>query len=341
MTQTQHTMRSCSSSSSDLQHAQQRRRRQMSTHCSTLLLLLLVISCGISVAFAATAQSRLSQPQGRIRPPREIYEDDAGAAAAAAAAAADAEAAEATSCCQGAAATSVEPVTLSLELGNVTTDYDGSGETSSKETFKRSVARAAIRNATPASCSPQPTIVELKPLTEQGGEQTASNVYYLPACTRINRCNGCCGSTLISCQPTETETLQLRVRKVERFGASSKRGYAIVNVEQHLACKCDCRIKAEDCNAYQEYRKDLCRCECQNTDARDKCLEQSDHKYWDDANCTCACRYNQSCTTGTVFDEAQCKCTDPSAPSDVADRRRFIVQAVEAVEPDNSTLYSV
>lgn len=172
---------------------------------------------------------------------------------------------------------------------------------------------AAIRNATPASCSPQPTIVELKPLGEaQGGEQTAGTVYYSPACTRINRCNGCCGSTLISCQPTKVETLQLRVRKTERLGATSKRGSAIVSVEQHLECKCDCRIKAEDCNAYQEYRKDLCRCECQNTDARDKCLEQSEHKYWDDANCTCACRYIQSCTTGTNFDETQCKCTDVS-----------------------------
>ncbi|XP_030563047.1 uncharacterized protein LOC115764265 [Drosophila novamexicana] len=326
MTQTQHTTRSCSSSSSDLQHAQQRRRRQMPKQISALLLLLL-FSCGAAVTTAAaTAQSRIY-----ARPQRAI--DDA---------AAEVEAAEATSCCQGAAAASVEPVTLALELGNLTAEFgeaDGSGE-SSKENFKRSVSPAAVRNATPASCSPQPTIVELKPLTEQAGEQTASNVYYTPACTRINRCNGCCGSTLIACQPTQTETLQLRVRKVERFGASSKRVSAIVSVEQHLACKCDCRIKAEDCNAYQEYRKDLCRCECQNTDARDKCLEQSDHKYWDDANCTCACRYNQSCTTGTVFDETQCKCTDPSAPSDVADRRRFIVQAV-AVEPDNSTLYSV
>ncbi|XP_034483725.1 vascular endothelial growth factor C [Drosophila innubila] len=338
MTQTQHTTRSCSSSSSsnDLQHAHQRRRRQMSTQLLTLFLLLL-----ISCSAAATAQSRFfynsADAQGKVRTQRQTSVD------AAATVAAD-ETAEATSCCQGAAAASVEPVTLSLDLSNVTADYgetEGSGE-SSKENFKRSVARAAVRNAPPASCSPQPTIVELKPPTDgQGGEQSGGgNVYYSPACTRINRCNGCCGSTLISCQATETETLQLRVRKVERSGASSKRGYAIVTVEQHLACKCDCRIKAEDCNTYQEYRKDLCRCECQNTDARDKCLEQSDHKYWDDANCTCACRYNQSCTTGTVFDETQCKCTDPSTPRDIADRRRFIVQAV-AVEPDNSTLYSV
>ncbi|BFG01289.1 uncharacterized protein DMAD_01079 [Drosophila madeirensis] len=244
------------------------------------------------------------------------------------------------SCCQGAAAAAGTPVTLPLELAtdlsNITADYDVSGEISSKENFKRSVTRSTIRKATPAICSPQPTIVELKPPSDEAG---GFNVYYTPACTRINRCNGCCGSTLISCQPTQTEKVQMRVGKFER-GVTSKRSSEIIVVEQHLACRCDCRIKAEDCNAYQLYRRELCRCECQNTDARDKCLEQADTKYWDDANCTCACRYNQSCTTGTVFDETQCKCTDPSAPVDVVDRKRFIVQAVE-VEPDNTTLYHV
>ncbi|KAH8240446.1 hypothetical protein KR038_002603 [Drosophila bunnanda] len=233
------------------------------------------------------------------------------------------------SCCQGAAAAAGKPLAVPLsvsELSNVTADYDVSGEISSK---------AVVRNATPASCSPQPTIVELKP----PGEEEA-NYYYTPSCTRISRCNGCCGSTLISCQPTETEIVQLRVRKVDRAATGGRRPFAIVSVEQHKACRCDCRTKAEDCNVYQSYRKDLCRCECHNLDARDKCLEQVDTKYWDDANCTCVCRYNQSCTTGTVFDETQCKCTDPSAPIDVLDRKRFIVQAVQ-VDPDNTTLYSV
>ncbi|XP_017028669.1 uncharacterized protein Pvf1 isoform X1 [Drosophila kikkawai] len=242
------------------------------------------------------------------------------------------------SCCQGAAAAAGKPIAVPLsvsELSNVTADYDVSGEISSKENFKRSVTRSAVRNATPASCSPQPTIVELKP----PGEEEA-NYYYTPSCTRISRCNGCCGSTLISCQPTETEIVQLRVRKVDRAATGGRRPFAIVSVEQHKACRCDCRTKAEDCNVYQSYRKDLCRCECHNLDARDKCLEQADSKYWDDANCTCVCRYNQSCTTGTVFDETQCKCTDPSAPIDVLDRKRFIVQAVQ-VDPDNTTLYSV
>ncbi|XP_068152892.1 uncharacterized protein Pvf1 isoform X2 [Drosophila tropicalis] len=234
---------------------------------------------------------------------------------------------EEASCCQGAASAMVESATeVSLEFGNSTYDYsevDGSGESS---------GRAGIPMAKGANCSPQPTIVELKPPPE-------SDFRYTPACTRVNRCNGCCSSALISCQPTETETVEMRVRKI---GAGIKTEIIVVSVEQHVSCKCDCRIKAEDCNDTQLYRKDLCRCECQNTDARDKCLKQTDHKYWDDANCTCGCRLYQSCTTGTIFDESQCKCTDPSATatSQFVDRKRFIVQAVP-VETDNSTLYSV
>ncbi|KAH8397974.1 hypothetical protein KR222_007606 [Zaprionus bogoriensis] len=328
MTQTQHTTRSCSSSNSNnnLQpaHTQQRcRPRQLSRPLQfATLLLLLLISCNNAAAASAQLQSYniAAGMPGKVRTQRETND---------AAAVVD-ERAEVTSCCQGAAA--AEPVTLSLELSNVT---ESSGESSS--------SKAGVHNATPAICSPQPTIVELKPLTEgEGGDQTAGTVYYSPACTRINRCSGCCGSTLISCQPTQVETLQLRVRKTERFGATSKRSSPIITVEQHLACKCDCHIKAEDCNAYQEYRKDLCRCECQNTNARDKCLEHSELKFWDDANCNCACRYIQSCTTGTIFDEGQCKCIDPLIPSNLADRRRFIVQAVAVeTETENSTLYSV
>ncbi|XP_022214072.2 uncharacterized protein LOC111068703 [Drosophila obscura] len=314
----------------------------------TLLLLIANSAAGISVAsstnmpsprffYAAAAAATPSLDAASQTKVRLLRQTNSAALPGAAEAAAVPE--DEGSCCQGAAADAGTPVTLPLELAtdlsNITADYDVSAEISSKENFKRSVTRSAIRNATPAICSPQPTIVELKPPSDEAG---GFNVYYTPACTRINRCNGCCGSTLISCQPTQTEKVQMRVRKFERGGTT--RVSEIIVVEQHLACRCDCRIKAEDCNAYQLYRRELCRCECQNTDARDKCLEQADSKYWDDANCTCACRYNQSCTTGTVFDETQCKCTDPSAPIDVVDRKRFIVQAVE-VEPDNTTLYHV
>ncbi|XP_043071953.1 uncharacterized protein LOC6566241 isoform X2 [Drosophila grimshawi] len=297
MTQTQHTTRSCSSSSSsnDLKHAQQRRRRQMSRQFNIVLLVLLLLNSWMgTVAGAATAQSRFFYTAAETQ--QQTQTSDPAAAEVAA---------EATSCCPSA---TDEPVTLTSDLGNITAGYDGTdGSAESKEIFKRSVKRR-VKDAVSASCSPQPTIVELLPLAREADEETSVNVHYRPQCTRINRCNGCCGVAL-SCQPTQTEMVEMCVKRthVEMPG---KVTCVIVTVEKHLACKCDCRKKPGDCNPYQEYRKDLCRCECTNTDARDKCLQHSDLKYWDPANCTCACQHNQSCTTGTDFDEALCKCTD-------------------------------
>lgn len=37
------------------------------------------------------------------------------------------------------------------------------------------------------------------------------NLYYSPTCTRVMRCGGCCGSELLSCQPTEIEMLNFEV----------------------------------------------------------------------------------------------------------------------------------
>lgn len=37
------------------------------------------------------------------------------------------------------------------------------------------------------------------------------SLYYSPSCTRVKRCGGCCGSNLVSCQPTEVETLNFEV----------------------------------------------------------------------------------------------------------------------------------
>lgn len=118
MTQTQHTTRSCSSSNSSNSNNSnnnlQRRHHLCRLQFATLsLLLLCLISC-LATADAATAQSRFyyteaaaavggSETQGKVRVQRETND---------AAAAVD-ERAEVTSCCQGAAAVSVEPVTVS------------------------------------------------------------------------------------------------------------------------------------------------------------------------------------------------------------------------------------
>ncbi|XP_054088144.1 uncharacterized protein LOC105212013 isoform X2 [Zeugodacus cucurbitae] len=219
-----------------------------------------------------------------------------------------------------------------------------------QDNFRRSVERANLQQAKPAACIPENTVVPLIPLEPSKDPK----IDYFPKCTRVKRCGGCCSSQLMSCQPVETETINFQVVPFEVATGNRMRLYGkeIVVVEQHTKCKCDCRIKAEDCKQYQRYLPDRCTCECTNDDARQKCYEQT-HKFWDETECRCVCRDSQSCTTGTIFDESQCACIDitndgsniKSANSNtptLLDRRRFIVKAIPVeVKPDDSTRYSV
>lgn len=54
-------------------------------------------------------------------------------------------------------------------------------------------------------------------------------------------------------------------------------------IEEHTQCKCDCRIKEQDCNRFQKYDKSQCKCYCQNTDEQHKCLQVS-LKFFHDLN---------------------------------------------------------
>lgn len=54
-------------------------------------------------------------------------------------------------------------------------------------------------------------------------------------------------------------------------------GKELIPVDEHLSCKCDCRIKEEDCNPhFQKYDKSQCKCYCTNTDDQHKCLQVSE-----------------------------------------------------------------
>ena len=61
--------------------------------------------------------------------------------------------------------------------------------------------------AEPAGCLPEKACVpiQLDPEEVDDGDLAAISVY--PACTRLDRCGGCCSHPLLSCQPTSTETI--------------------------------------------------------------------------------------------------------------------------------------
>ncbi|CAG9864443.1 unnamed protein product [Phyllotreta striolata] len=159
-----------------------------------------------------------------------------------------------------------------------------------------------------ATCIPESVTV---PLTSTDDP----TVMYLPKCTRIERCGGCCNHKLMSCQPNNTETVSLQVIKTQYTGGKRLKflGKQIIPVERHLECKCACRVKAKDCLPHQHYNAVRCACECSNRDEEGKCYRDSDIKYWDHKHCACRCNFVMECTSGSFYDHNECRCKRPPA----------------------------
>lgn len=113
--------------------------------------------------------------------------------------------------------------------------------------------------------------------------------------------------------------LFFKVIVVQYTGSSrlAVRNKEIVQVEKHTKCKCQCKIKQEDCNSFQEYRQSECLCVCNNLDEKKKCAKFNDTKLWDPTICKCRCREAADCSTGFYFDQNRCMCVA------VPVRRRF------------------
>ncbi|XP_052129947.1 vascular endothelial growth factor C isoform X2 [Frankliniella occidentalis] len=159
-----------------------------------------------------------------------------------------------------------------------------------------------VREPTQPRCQPRLQLVPLKP------DDHISHMY-LPGCVEIERCSGCCyDDRRLSCQPTKTELVPLRVRKYS--WTDKKTNKEIVHVEKHLECRCGCIKQAKDCNSLQEYNPKECSCKCGNEDERQKC-KGFNNKRWDDVDCRCVCRAYpaEGCTTGLEFDLNTCSCT--------------------------------
>lgn len=130
------------------------------------------------------------------------------------------------------------------------------------------------------------------------------NLYFSPPCTRVKRCGGCCGSSLVSCQPTEVEMLNFEVTVLEYNKTFTFKEKKIITVEQHVKCKCDCIIKEKDCKSSQMYDARECQCVC--NDSGEECDEEK--KMWDSDTCSCRCFKLDECTTGEQFDYNTCRC---------------------------------
>ncbi|CAK9804737.1 Platelet-derived growth factor subunit A [Anthophora quadrimaculata] len=160
--------------------------------------------------------------------------------------------------------------------------------------------RSNVEKPKPAKCMPELQTVLLK-------QDNDPSTIYIPECTRVKRCGGCCTHALFSCQPTATETrnFEVLVVTIVDFKFSEKR---IVPLEEHTECACDCKTKEKDCNEKQIYYPDECICVCKNVDEETKCLRNNDTKLWNPNLCTCSCRQEMECSTGFFFDHNTCRC---------------------------------
>ena len=198
-----------------------------------------------------------------------------------------------------------------------------------------------------ASCEPDSELVSLRP-----ENLTSSRYYYYPSCTRVKRCSGCCNTKQLVCEPTANRTILYKVSEALRqlrrcTSASQARARApfatalcanpsptppqvtileyrpnkkdrfshreLVPIEEHVRCKCQCRVKAWHCNERQQYNANNCRCECTNRADRDECALDSDRKQWNPSTCTCDCLpRNEDCTSGSHYDRNACKCVPVS-----------------------------
>lgn len=199
--------------------------------------------------------------------------------------------------------------------------------------------RSAGLTPQPALCTPQLAVVPLKP----EHEPEDPSVIYFPSCTRIKQCGGCCTHKLLECQPIETEIKTFVIIKSQYTGNAKmplKEKVPVV-VEEHTKCKCDCRIKENDCKRNQIYIKSQCKCECTNVDDHNKCLGETS-KIWDSDDCTCRCRDSKDCTTGTYYDESTCSCIGETSftinpgKQTVVDRKRFILKPIAVLQSEES-----
>lgn len=173
--------------------------------------------------------------------------------------------------------------------------------------------------ATMAKCKPEMQTVELD-LPVQ------SNTLFYPTCVRVEQCGGCCYGPLLTCRPTATSEVALRVLKTvtgssgdgrrrlkrQRRRRQTTNSYHDVTVIKHDACECGCVVQQKDCNpAIHTYRESECACVCTNRDEKARCEQENDTKYWDNDSCTCFCRRPVDCSTGEFFSQASCRCERP------------------------------
>uniref|UniRef100_A0A8C4R211 Platelet derived growth factor subunit B n=1 Tax=Eptatretus burgeri TaxID=7764 RepID=A0A8C4R211_EPTBU len=108
-----------------------------------------------------------------------------------------------------------------------------------------------------AECRPRNTTVKLH---RSLLDASSANFVLWPGCVELSRCTGCCNSAMLRCEATQTQLRTLKVAKIEYTRKKRLRmRETVVQVEEHLACQCQCRTDAT-CASHQVFNAAQCRC---------------------------------------------------------------------------------
>ncbi|KAJ8945287.1 hypothetical protein NQ318_002744 [Aromia moschata] len=149
-------------------------------------------------------------------------------------------------------------------------------------------------------CAPRDTIVDI---VYAGAKVTPNKVS-----TKL--CRGVCSGSNKACLSVERKNVSLSIRTILNDG---KVECATVTVPEDTKCKCDCDITQSDCLSTQIFDKKFCKCKCINEEEYKNCMHKIKHSImkkhtWNKDVCSCECLQRKVCTTGTIWNENECKC---------------------------------
>ncbi|XP_030753653.1 balbiani ring protein 3-like isoform X1 [Sitophilus oryzae] len=130
-----------------------------------------------------------------------------------------------------------------------------------------------------------------------------------PSAVLTKYCSGSCKMGRV-CKATQTANKTISVQILWYSGKESM--CRTVLIPEDRKCKCVCSQNKSSCTAQQKFNKKICQCECQNQNERLHCEKKANktglHE-WDDQTCSCVCREEKPCSTGTSWDKKICACS--------------------------------
>nr|XP_053636125.1 vascular endothelial growth factor A-like [Cherax quadricarinatus] len=147
--------------------------------------------------------------------------------------------------------------------------------------------------ASMANCKPELKTVALDLPAE-------ANTMFFPTCVRLEQCGGCCYGPLLTCIPSVTKVVKLKVSHTHTHTPSNFEvlgylhdGLLLSDVPIFQAVTDEALL-----NVFLVFP----------SEEKNNCEAQNLTKYWDNDSCNCYCRRPEECSSGQYFSQISCRC---------------------------------